>query len=131
MKTLCMNCRGLGRPEAVQEVCSLVELHRPCVVFLSETRLFDDRADGLVRSLGTTGGFGVGSLGRGGGLALLWNHEVDVKLESYNKNHIDVTVTMSPSVKWRFTGFYGEPRKELRYQSWGLLKLLKSKGNLP
>lgn len=131
MKTLCLNCRGLGQPEAVQELCSLIELHRPCVVFLSETRLFDDRVDGLVRMLGLAGGYGVGSHGRGGGLALLWNQEVDVKLESYNKSHIDVTVTLSPVVQWRFTGFYGEPNKDFRFQSWNLLKHLKSRSNLP
>jgi len=110
MKTLCLNCRGLGQPEAVLELRSLCELHRPWVVFLSETRFFDDSVDGLVRSLGMAGGFGVGSFGRGGGLALLWSNEVEVKLESYNKLHIDVTVTLSPEVQWRFTGFYGESK---------------------
>ena len=71
MKIMCMNCRGLVRSEAVQEVRSLVQLHRPVLVFLSEMRLFHDRVDGLKRSLGFPNGWGVGSLGRGGGLALL------------------------------------------------------------
>ena len=68
---MCMNCRGLVRSEAVQEVRSLVQLHRPVLVFLSEMRLFHDRVDGLKHSLGFPNGWGVGSLGRGGGLALL------------------------------------------------------------
>jgi len=55
MKILCLNCRGLGQPEAVREVRSLCQLHCPAVVFLSETRFFDDRVDGLVRSLGMEG----------------------------------------------------------------------------
>lgn len=77
MKTLCLNCRGLGRSEAVQELRSLVQLHRPNLVFLSETRLFFDRVDGLARSLGLANGLGVGSFGRGEvlhsfGLGILW-----------------------------------------------------------
>ena len=109
MKILSLNCRGLGQPEAVREVRSFCQLHCPAVVFLSETRYFDNRVDGLVRSLGMEGGLGVGSLGRGGGLALLWSREVDVNLESYDKLHIDVTVRLATntSVAWRFTGFYG------------------------
>lgn len=65
MKILCLNCRGLGQSEAVRELRSLCELHRPWVVFLSETRFFSDRVDGLVSALNMAGGFGVGCYGRG------------------------------------------------------------------
>lgn len=92
MKILCLNCQGLGRPEAVRELYSLCELHRPWVVFLSETRFFGNKVDGLMGILSMEGGIGVVMYGRGGGLALLWSREVEVKLESYNKLHIDVTV---------------------------------------
>ena len=78
MKILCLNCRGLGRPEAVQELRSLVQLHRPSLVFLSETRFFFDTVDVLVRDLGLAFGVGVGSYGRGGGLALLWSRDVEI-----------------------------------------------------
>ena len=46
--------------------------------------------DGLIRTLRMKGGFGVGSFGQGGGLALLWSQEVEVKLESCDKHHIDI-----------------------------------------
>jgi len=69
----------------------------------------------------------------GGGLALLWTQDVKVKLESYGKLHIDVTVHQSsaPGRAWRFTSFYGEARHDLRDRSWDLLKLLNSSNNLP
>ena len=128
MKILCLNCRGLGQPEAVREVRSLCLLHRPEIVFLSETRIFYDRVDMLKRSLGFPNGVGVGSYGHGGGLALLWSKEIEVNLKSYDKLHIDVEIWYSGSQRaaWRFTGFYGESRSELRYRSWDLLKLLQS-----
>lgn len=133
MKLLCLNCRGVGQPEAVQEIHNLCQLHRPMVVFLSETRLFHDKVDVLQRALGFPNGVGVGSFGRGGGLALLWSRDVELKLQSLDKLHIDVAV-LSPATGeelWRFTGFYGEPRRELRHRSWECLRLLNSKSNLP
>lgn len=80
MKIMCLNYRGLGQCTAVREVSSLVKLHRPWVVFLSEMRFFHDRVDGLKKRLGFENGFGVGCRGRGGGLALLWTRDVDVKI---------------------------------------------------
>lgn len=130
---MCMNCRGLGRSEAVQEVRSLVKLHSPMVVFLSETRFFHDRVDGLQRSLGFPNGWGVGSRGRGGGLALLWTNDVCVQLKSYDKLHMDAMV-IDPDTGgelWRFTGFYGESRRELRHRSWDLMKYLNAQSSAP
>jgi hypothetical protein len=56
-----------------------------------------------------------------------------VHLESYDKMHIDVTGRRSAPLlgAWRFAGFYGESRRELRYRSWDLLKLLGTKSDLP
>ena len=75
----------------------------------------------------------MGIYGHGGGLALLWSKEIEVNLKSYDKLHIDVAV-LDPNTKeeiWRFTGFYGESKRELRFRSWDCLKLLKNQSNLP
>lgn len=50
---------------------------------------------------------------------MLWNKEINVKLQSYDRIHIQVTVLdlVSQEELWRFMGFYGEPKKELRTQS--------------
>lgn len=133
MKLLSLNCRGLGWPEAVRDLSSLCELHCPMVVFPSETRFFSDRVEGLLRSLGFAHGFGVGSRGRGGGLALLWKDEVKVKLQSYDKLCFDVVVFDAVTLveKWRFTRFYGESRRELRHRSWDCLRWLNTQSSLP
>jgi hypothetical protein len=59
--------------------------------------------------LGFPNGVGVGTFGHGGGLVLLWMNEVCVKLQSYDKLHIDVVVVdpTSDAELWHFTGFYG------------------------
>lgn len=95
--------------------------------------MFSDRVDGLLRGLGFAHGLGVGSVGRGGGLALLWRSEMEVRLESLDKMHIDVTFLdpLTREEKWRFTGFYGESRRELRYRSWECLQMLRGRSSLP
>jgi hypothetical protein len=59
---------------------------------------------------------------------LLWMNEVCVKLQSYDKLHIDVVVVdpTSDAELWRFTGFYGEARRECRHQSWELMRFLNA-----
>jgi hypothetical protein len=100
---------------------------------LSETRLFNDRMDGLLRSFGLASGIGVGSYSRGGGLALLCTRDLKVKLQRYDKLHIDVVIlnTESDEEVWRFTGFYGESRRGLRHRSWDLLRLLNDRSRIP
>jgi hypothetical protein len=38
MKLLCLNCREVGLPEAVQEICNLCKLHHLMVVFSLEDK---------------------------------------------------------------------------------------------
>jgi len=45
-----------------------------------------------------------------------------VKLQSCDRLHIYVAILdpVSNSARWRFTGFYGESRRELRYRSYAI-----------
>ena len=92
MNLLGLNCRGCGRLETVQEISSLVQLHRPALVFLSETKLPETRAKELRFRLGFQNAFAVKSEGLSGGLALYWNNESTVSLKSFSKTHIDVMI---------------------------------------
>lgn len=88
---------------AVQEIRSLCQLHRPMVVFLSETRLFHDKVEVLQRALGFPHGVGVGSFGHGGGLALPWTRDVDLKLKIMIK-----CILMPRSSHWAPGRSYGD-----------------------
>ena len=68
-----------------------------------------------------------------GGLALLWSNDVCVKLQTYDKFHIDVMVVdfVLGAERWRFTGFYSEARRELQHRSWDCLQFLNSQSNAP
>ncbi|KAL5748420.1 hypothetical protein ACOSQ2_025717 [Xanthoceras sorbifolium] len=50
---------------------------------------------------------------------------------SYSKGHIDSWIKDEEGSKWRFTGFYGDPRLAFRCHSWLLLKRLFGLSSLP
>jgi hypothetical protein len=98
-----------------------------------ETRLSRDRALELRREFGFPNGEAVSPAGQSGGLALFWRRDVPVMTQSMSKSHIDVVLscdTLSPK-QWRLTGFYGEPRRELRKNSWYLMRFLRAQLDLP
>ncbi|XVF50421.1 hypothetical protein PTKIN_Ptkin04bG0098600 [Pterospermum kingtungense] len=71
--------------------------------------------------LGFENCFVVDSLGPSAGLALLWEEDVDLSVQSYTRYHIDSTVKLEAGQPlWRFKGFYGEPAHARRMISWDL-----------
>ena len=82
--------------------------------------------------IGLLNGLVVPSVGRSGGLAMLWSRDIKVKIQSYSRNHIDaVVIDPESNFKWRITGFYGNPETHCRKESWELLRSLNQKYQLP
>ncbi|KAL9675120.1 hypothetical protein QQ045_003321 [Rhodiola kirilowii] len=73
--------------------------------------------------LGFKNCFSVDRRGLAGGLALLWNEEVEVSVRSYSRWHIDASVRAETC--FRLTLFYGNPKVSKREESWQLLRMLK------
>ncbi|GMI77433.1 hypothetical protein HRI_001412600 [Hibiscus trionum] len=89
-----------------------------------ETKLNGRRMERVRRRCGYLFGIDVSAVGSRGGLSLGWKPEVDVTLRSYSQSHIDVVVEEGEGVRWRFTGFYGNPVENERHASWSLLREL-------
>jgi hypothetical protein len=98
-----------------------------------ETKISGKRVEKMANALGFGGCYAVDSVGLSGGIGLFWKKEASVEVKSYNQNHIDVIVkAVGDDVRpWRFTGFYGEPRKEDRHVSWTLLRRLANALDYP
>ncbi|XP_019173839.1 PREDICTED: uncharacterized protein LOC109169413 [Ipomoea nil] len=88
-------------------------------------------AERLRVKLGFDGLFCVDSDGVKGGIALLWRRNNTASLLSYSDNHVDIEVSMHGFPKWRMTGFYGLEQRPRREESWGMLRSLATKSNLP
>lgn len=67
---LIWNCRGLGLDMAVPALHGLIRKHRPTMIFLSDTKMKDNRIDGIRKRMGYSHGFHVSLVGRAGGLSL-------------------------------------------------------------
>jgi len=93
----------------------------------------EERALGLKRDLGFSNAIVVKSEGLSGGLAMFWRQDVVVAEMSKSKSHIDVLLSCDRLriSQWRVTGFYGEPRRERRKESWFLLRFLRAQSSAP
>ncbi|XP_062021085.1 uncharacterized protein LOC133737569 [Rosa rugosa] len=143
MNLLSWNCQGIGNPWTVRGVKWLISLNILKVVFLSETRCTDKEMDEIRRQVGMKSAFTVDckfvmkkhdkGVSRAGGLCWMWAEDVTVEVQSYSDSHVDVDVVVGEATdpkRWRFTGFYGQPKVENRYLSWLLLRTLALQGNL-
>ncbi|XP_060963958.1 uncharacterized protein LOC115723947 [Cannabis sativa] len=131
MSCLSWNCRGLGNLRASQFLRDLVSQKKPNLLFLCETLCNKSSLESLRAQLGFEGCFVVEARGHSGGLALLWKEASEVVIQGFSFHHIDATVQMVGLPPWRFTGIYGEPKRELRSQTWDLFRSLKNDSLLP
>jgi len=125
MNVLSWNCRGLGNPLTVQTLRRLVRTKKPNLVFLMETKQVSKSLESVRVKLGFEANFVVDSIGRSGGLALLWNLETKVEVQNFSRRHINATVLDEKTGNlWNFTGFYGNPETARRSESWAILRFL-------
>ncbi|XP_021734135.1 uncharacterized protein LOC110700859 [Chenopodium quinoa] len=85
----------------------------------------------IKRRCGYENGICVSSNGNSGGMGFWW-HEVNVNVISYSVHHFAADICDSlGEPKWRAIDFYGWPETENKYETWDLMRNLKSECNLP
>ncbi|KAA3453717.1 reverse transcriptase [Gossypium australe] len=132
MKILSWNVRGLGNPRTVNRLKNKLRVINPRILFLIETKLSAKKMEMVRLKCGFENGIDIGSIGSRGGVSLGWKGNLLVSLLSFSSYHVDVEIndTMC-DVKWRLTGFYGNPDENGRSESWNLLRRLGSSSNAP
>jgi hypothetical protein len=127
MILLSWNCRGLGNPRTVRDLCRMAKEKKPDVVFLIETKCRNAKMEKIRVKLGFECAFVVEAVGKSGGLALLWKEKNFLEIQNYSRWHINAEmVNEEGRGRWKFSGFYGQPAWNKRHESWSLLKHLKS-----
>lgn len=82
MKLLSWNCQGLGTPLTIQALRVLVTQERPSVIFLMETKNQEQKVQRIRRRLRYQNSFVVNPEGSAEGLALFWDDQVELHLDS-------------------------------------------------
>ena len=109
----------------------ILQMHGPHLVFLCETKLMTSQMNGVCNKLNYENYFAVSSIGRGGGLAMLWNSDTNVQVQSFSKHHIDVEIQMDNGRQVRCTGVYGHPETRQKRHTWTLLRRLTNLSTSP
>lgn len=106
MYLLSWNCRGVGNLRIVRILRDLIKSLNPTFIFLSETLVEKTVIAKFCSKLGFADFFVVDRVGRGGGLAVLWKHNVECRVMNYS-NHVDVHFIKNDVPVWRLTCYYG------------------------
>jgi exonuclease III len=127
MKIISWNCQGLENLRSVRDLCQMVKVKQPKMVFLMETKLRQNKMEVIKLKAGFDNVFTVNCVGRSGGLALLWKNEMEVTIQNYNRRHISTIVEpFIEGVAWKFIGFCGHLEASKRKEAWNLLCHLKT-----
>ena len=127
MILLSWNCRGLGNPKAVRDLCLLAKEKKPDFLFLIKTKRSHLEMEWIRIKLGFEGSFVVNSIGRSGGLALMWKEDCNLVIQNYSRRHIKALVkSPEEGIEWKLTGFYGNLEVARRHELWNLLNFLKN-----
>ena len=66
-----------------------------------------------------------------GGLAMMWNSEMNLQITSYSSHHIDAIVKQRNGKWWRYNGIYEHSETAQKVHTWSLLRRLSSLFKLP
>jgi hypothetical protein len=87
-----------------------------------ETKFRQSKSSFLKTKLGFDNIFIVDCVARSGGLILMWKVDVEVEIQNYSRRHINAIIKDPNSdLFWKFTGFYGHPDVNKRFELWSLL----------
>ena len=123
MNLLSWNCRVLGNPGAVRDICQLTKEKKPNILFLMETKCRRQKMEHIRVKMGFDYMFVVDPIGRSGGLALCWNDAAILEIQNFSRRHITAIVTTRDAgCSWKLTGFYGHPDWSRRPRILGFIK---------
>jgi exonuclease III len=125
MSFLSWNCRGLGNPRAIRDLHQMVKEKGPSMVFLMETKICNKDMDFLRIKLKFDYIFVVNSVGRSGGLIILWKDDIKIDIQNYSRRHINAIISRGrDGTEWKFFGIYGNPETAKRKETWALMRHL-------
>ncbi|KAL4332119.1 hypothetical protein GQ457_07G022500 [Hibiscus cannabinus] len=125
MAIVSWNVRGLGQSDTIKTLKFLIDKHRPCVIFLSETKQKKKFLERKRIRFKFSSSFYVEPYGLGGGLALWWNEDADISVLSSCKNLIDTHIAIKNEEPWFCSFVYGPPQNDDKTKFWLYMSKLR------
>ena len=120
MNILIWYCKGLMKPTFKKIILDLVEWHKPAIFVITQTRIYGNRADDIIRRLPFDGAYSTETIGHARRIWLLWHSDIvsmDVLSTMEQEIHAIVQVS-SQSQPWLISAIYGIPCFRERCMLW-------------
>ncbi|XP_060963263.1 uncharacterized protein LOC115705899 isoform X2 [Cannabis sativa] len=119
MRGVAWNCRGLGQTSTVQELKSLLRVHSPDFVFLTELKVDATPLVRILKALHFYFHIFVPPIGIAGGIVLAWKAGFCFECISCSRNHISGLVYSDPPTHpWLLSCVYGPPYNHAKKNFW-------------
>ncbi|KAG8501576.1 hypothetical protein CXB51_003846 [Gossypium anomalum] len=115
MKILCWNYHGIGDLVIVCKLKQLLVVNSPNIVFLCETKIYAVKLESIRVKCWMAGYLGIDLEGYRVGLAVMSKDGIEVTIQNYSSQHIDLLVKLDDFTSLRFIGSMGrKPRDEVK-----------------
>ena len=133
MNLIVWNCRGALKPKFQDHVHDLVRQYDLAIFVVMETRIGGDRARDISNKLPFDGAFHTNTIGRKGGLWLLWDSDrVEVSHLASSEQEIHSTIKVRASkFSWILFVVYASPKSAERHVLWSNLSNVADLHNMP
>lgn len=115
MRISAWNYQGIGKSLTARALRAMIKSRNPQIMFLSKTKCLGNE---FLKKAGIRRGWNVkvvDSIGNSRGLALVWKHDIEIRVSELNPRFIIAKITdCEENKKWKVSFVYGEPAKESR-----------------
>lgn len=123
MSLLSWNCRGSGGLATVPTIRRYLRSIGADLAFISETKCSQVKAKQRIARLPLNNSEIVPSIGRGGGLWLLWSDNVSVSIIESTFYYIVAEVQLQPHLQpWLLFATYGDCDDRMNFQIWDRIR---------
>ncbi|KAI8020747.1 hypothetical protein LOK49_LG03G02644 [Camellia lanceoleosa] len=135
MDLLIWNYMGAGNDRFRRNLRELVQMHRPDLLILLETKVELNKMGMFFNNLGYMASSHVDPTGRNGGIWLLWNPNlINVSVNEAGSQMITATIACQDYLNWVLSAIYASPNPRLRddlCSCWTLFLLRFLNGKKP
>lgn len=127
MKVMAWNCRGAGSSLTFPCAKEVIRLHSPSIVFLCETKNSSKYMRRFMRKMGYDDIAVVDPVGKAGGLAVMWKHDIQIENVLCTECSIEIKILdRKVGLSWWGVFVYGSTNANKRRSQWEMLTSRKS-----